>query len=196
MLNESIIKIRVELQKKDIKKSGKNEFAHFNYYELKDFLPYLNELMLEEKINDRFYIKDNIAYLELIKGEERQMYEIPFMMGDLPKGMQLIQHLGAINTYCKRYLYLNAFGITDGEVIDSLPNEEQQNKELDNLSKPANPQEESLKHYKQELFVYCKKAGFTDDMFLALSTKFNLHNAKDWKLFNEALEYLKKGGKL
>ena len=38
--------------------------------------------------------------------------------------MQDIQYLGALNTYYKRYLYLNAFGITDGEVIDSMDNEE------------------------------------------------------------------------
>ena len=38
--------------------------------------------------------------------------------------MQDIQYLGALNTYYKRYLYLNAFGITDGEVIDSLDNKE------------------------------------------------------------------------
>ena len=38
--------------------------------------------------------------------------------------MQDIQYLGALNTYYKRYLYLNAFGITDGEVIDSMNNEE------------------------------------------------------------------------
>ena len=33
-----------------------------------------------------------------------------------------------MNTYYKRYLYLNAFGITDGEVIDSMDN--------GNLAKP------------------------------------------------------------
>ena len=38
--------------------------------------------------------------------------------------MQQIQYLGALNTYYKRYLYLNAFGITDGEVIDSMNNKE------------------------------------------------------------------------
>ena len=40
------------------------------------------------------------------------------------KSMQDIQYLGALNTYYKRYLYLNAFGITDGDVIDSMNNEE------------------------------------------------------------------------
>lgn len=138
MLNESIIKIRVELQNSKIKKSGKNKFAGFSYYELADFLPKLNELMLKEGINDRFYITNEYASLELIKGEEKQEYTIPFKIFETPvntkidnktgevkkvKSMQDIQYLGALNTYYKRYLYLNAFGITDGEVIDSMNNE-------------------------------------------------------------------------
>ena len=51
---------------------------------------------------------------------------IPFIMFETPlntkgaKSMQDIQYLGALNTYYKRYLYLNAFGITDGDVIDAL----------------------------------------------------------------------------
>lgn len=147
-LNETIIKIRVELQNSKIKKSGKNRFAGFEYYELADFLPKLNELMLKEKVNDRFTIKDGLAMLELIKGEERQEYTIPFQIFPTPlnkngsPSMQDIQYLGALNTYYKRYLYLNAFGITDGEVIDSMdsanlqkgvtftPNTKEQEKEI------------------------------------------------------------------
>ena len=129
-LNESIIKIRVDLQKSKIKKSGKNKFAGFDYYELSDFLPKLNELMLEEGINDIFTIKDGIAKLILLKADEKQEYEIPFERFTTPvnkngqASMQDIQYLGALNTYYKRYLYLNAFGITDGEVIDGMNNEE------------------------------------------------------------------------
>lgn len=136
-LNESIMKIRVELQNAGLKKSGKNKFAGFDYFELSDFLPKLNELMLEEKMNDRFYIKENLATLELQKGEEINIYTMPFVLFETPKNrkedrdtgeiyevksMQDIQYLGALNTYYKRYLYLNAFGITDGEVIDSMDN--------------------------------------------------------------------------
>ncbi len=143
-LNESIISIRVKLQNAKLKKSGKNKFAGFDYFELADFLPKLNELMLEEKMNDRFSIINNndgtmTASLLLIKGEENQVYTMPFVLFDTPvnlredretgevrevKSMQDIQYLGALNTYYKRYLYLNAFGITDGEVIDSMNNEE------------------------------------------------------------------------
>ena len=138
-LNESIIAIRVELQNSKIKKSGKNTYAGFDYYELADFLPKLNELMLKESVNDIFKIENEEATLTLIKGSESQVYKMPFVLFETPintkfdsktgevrqvKSMQDIQYLGALNTYYKRYLYLNAFGITDGEVIDSMNNEE------------------------------------------------------------------------
>ena len=145
-LNESIIKIRVKLQNSKIKKSGKNKFAGFEYYELGDFLPKLNELMLEENINDLFTIENDEVKLILMKGEEKQEYKMPFKIFETPlvlkkdkdgnflknsnneyieiPSMQDIQYLGALNTYYKRYLYLNAFGITDGEVIDSMNSEE------------------------------------------------------------------------
>lgn len=164
-LNESIIKIRVDLQNTKLKKSGKNKFAGFDYFELSDFLPKLNELMLDEGINDLFTIKDGIAKLILIKGEEKQEYEIPFERFETPltykkdksgnylkdkngeyiqvPSMQDIQYLGALNTYYKRYLYLNAFGITDGEVIDSMNNEELDSKKETN--------------YRNELIKFCKK---------------------------------------
>ena len=100
--------------------------------------------MLEEQINDVFTIENEEAKLILRKGEESQEYKIPFVMFDTPlvfkkdknnnfvkdknneyiqiPSMQDIQYLGALNTYYKRYLYLNAFGITDGEIIDSMDN--------------------------------------------------------------------------
>lgn len=136
-LNQSIISIRVSLQNAKLKKSGKNKFAGFDYFELSDFLPKLNELMLAEDVNDIYYIKDGDAVLELCKGGEMNRYTMPFVMFETPvnikvdnntgetrevKTMQDIQYLGALNTYYKRYLYLNAFGITDGEVIDSMDN--------------------------------------------------------------------------
>lgn len=134
-LNESIISIRVKLQNSTLKKSGLNKFAGFDYFELSDFLPRLNELMLEEKVNDLFTIENDKATLTLIKDEERQTYSIPFIIFDTPinkqgqKSMQDIQYLGALNTYYKRYLYLNAFGITDGDVIDALENNSKMTKE-------------------------------------------------------------------
>ncbi len=134
-LNESIITIRVALQNAGLKKSGKNKYAGFEYFELADFLPKLNELMLEEGLNDKFFIKEDYAILEIQKGEEINTYTMPFKLFATPlnkngqPSMQDIQYLGALNTYYKRYLYLNAFGITDGEIIDSMGEPEVTTKE-------------------------------------------------------------------
>jgi len=125
-LNESIIKIRVDLQNRKLRKSGKNKFAGFEYFELGDFLPTLNELMLGEKINDVFMVSVDYAELHIVKGDERQMYTIPYTQFHTPTNkqgtpsMQDVQYLGALLTYYKRYLYMNAFGITDGEVVDAM----------------------------------------------------------------------------
>ena len=135
-LNEAIIKIKVEMQEKKLKQSGKNTFAGFTYFELSDFLPTLNKLMQENGVNDQITISNECAKMTLYKGDESQSYTIPFVLFDTPKSkngtdsMQHIQYLGALNTYYKRYLYLNAFGITDGEVIDAMNINELQQKPL------------------------------------------------------------------
>ena len=95
-LNESIIKIRVELQNAKLKKSGKNKFAGFDYFELADFLPKLNELMLSEGLNDRFYIKDNLAILEIQKGDEVNIYTMPFVMFETPTNRREDKETGEV----------------------------------------------------------------------------------------------------
>lgn len=164
-LNESIIKIRVELQKMKLQKTGKNKFAGFEYYELADFLPRLNELMLEEKINDVFTIENEEAKLILKKSEETQEYKMPFVLFDTPinkkynkdfdeyvdvKSMQDIQYLGALNTYYKRYLYINAFGITDGDIIDGLPTDEE------TPSKPKEKEKKEVKATPKQIEILAK----------------------------------------
>jgi hypothetical protein len=193
-LNESIIEIRCELQAKNLKKSGKNKFAGFDYFELSDFLPTLNELMKKYKVNDIFTIKDGIASLTLILGEEKQEYTMPFVIFDTPlafkkdkngnyvkdkngdyiqvPSMQDIQYLGALNTYYKRYLYLNAFGITDGEIIDSMDNSDL----------------EEINH-RQELINYCNKNNLNMN---EIAVQYKLNGKSKDSDFKKVLEELKK----
>lgn len=129
-LYKAIMTIRVELQKKNLRKSGKNSFAGFDYFELADFMPTLNELMLEHGVGDNFSITDEMVTLTLTNGEEHTVYSLPFKQFETPKNknnqkqMQDIQYFGALDTYYKRYIYMNAFGITDGDVIDAMNNKE------------------------------------------------------------------------
>lgn len=195
-LNESIIDIRVELQKKNLKKSGENKYAGFDYFELADFLPTLNELMQKERINDVFSIQNDVAQLTLIKGEEKQVYTIPFVIFDTPltykknksgeymldsngnyiqvASMQDIQYLGALNTYYKRYLYLNAFGITDGDVIDSMNN--------DDLKAKKKEEKQDTTNYRELLIKYCEDNLI--DMN-EIATKYKLNSKSNNKEFEK-----------
>ena len=178
-LNDSIISIRVSLQNLKLKKSGKNKFAGFEYYELADFLPALNELMQKENINDQFTIENDMAILILRKGEETQEYKMPFKIFDTPlnkdgkPSMQDIQYLGALNTYYKRYLYLNAFGITDGEIIDKM--DASQLKEADKTD------------YRQLLIDFCISKNL-DVTEIAKKNKLNARSGQ--KAFKKVLESL------
>ena len=200
-LNESIIKIRVKLQETNLKKSGKNKFAGFDYFELADFLPTLNKLMLEEGVNDKFYIKDNLATLEIQKGEEVNVYTMPFVLFETPvniktdsktgevrevKSMQDIQYLGALNTYYKRYLYLNAFGITDGEVIDSMNNEDLGKKTTKKAAPKVEPKKETTA--REDLIAWCNVYNLNIN---EVSQMYNLTRNSTDEEFRQALNTLK-----
>ena len=124
---KKISEARVKLQDTKINKSGENKFAKFKYYELADFLPTLNKINLELGICTRFEIIENNACLtvfDIDKQEDNITFTIPYISSEL-KGATKIQELGATITYLRRYLFLVAFEITDGEVVDAQPLQEQ-----------------------------------------------------------------------
>lgn len=124
---KKIAEARVKLQDTKINKSGENKFAKFKYYELADFLPTLNKINLELGICTRFEIIENNACLtvfDIDKQEDNITFTIPYVSSEL-KGATKIQELGATITYLRRYLFLVAFEITDGEVVDAQPLQEQ-----------------------------------------------------------------------
>jgi len=129
---EKLQQARVYLQEKNLKKSGKNSYSGFSYYELADFIPQLNNIFLSLKLCSNFSIKDNIAYLQIVnceKPDEVITFTMPTAELQL-KGCTAIQSLGGVNTYCRRYLYLNALEIVESDMLD--PNagkiEEKKNK--------------------------------------------------------------------
>lgn len=217
-LNESIIAIRTKLQSKTLKKSGKNSYAGFNYYELADFLPTLNQLEQEEGVNDCFTIENDEAILTLIKGKEKQEYKMPFKIFDTPvntkynkttgetrevKSMQDIQYLGALNTYYKRYLYINAFGITDGDIIDgmdsgNIPAKPKTNAKVKEripaaapVQEPSATQEPIYKiNYAQKLIDYAKSNGIPMNV---LAKKYNLNGSTSQEQFHAVLSMLESG---
>ena len=123
-LNESIINIRVKLQNAKLKKSGKNKFAGFDYFELGDFLPQATDLFLKYGLTPIFRIESDelgveYAYLTIIRGNEQVTFKVPTANPRPDKTPNPIQELGSKITYMRRYLYLLCLDIIENDVVDA-----------------------------------------------------------------------------
>ena len=119
---EKLNEARIRLQSTSLKKSGKNKFSGFSYFELTDFIPSVNKLFNDLKLLSVFSINsDGLAILEIINAEnpdEEVSFTSPTAAVDL-KGCTAIQGIGATHTYMKRYLYLNALEIVEHDEINA-----------------------------------------------------------------------------
>lgn len=119
---------KVMLQKKELKKTGENKFSNYKYYELGDFMPAINEICLELKIFTKVNFDPDFATLTIIdieKPESTLTYNSEMVKAEL-KGCNTIQALGGIQTYQRRYLYMNAFEISENDYYidgkEDIPN--------------------------------------------------------------------------
>lgn len=140
--------MRVELQQKNIKKSGKNKFVGYDYYELADILPPINELQAKYKTCSFVRFNKDEAILTIVNSEqpdEREEFTSP--MAELTlKGTHPIQNLGGIETYQRRYLYMTAFEIVENDYFDAT-----QGKNDQDYIKPTNkPSKNSISKETQE----------------------------------------------
>ena len=119
---EKIQKARIALQHTAIKKSGLNKFAGFRYFELGDLLPHINNIFDDLGLFSAFNIKDNLASLTIVDTESPEATAVQFTspIADASvKGTTPVQSLGAVHTYLKRYLYLNALEIIENDTLDA-----------------------------------------------------------------------------
>ncbi|NMC99817.1 MAG: hypothetical protein GYA62_08865 [Bacteroidales bacterium] len=127
---EKLQEARCLLQSNLIKKSGKNNFVNFNYFELSDFLPTLNEILKSLKLSSIFFIEDNQAKLKIVdyENEKDLTFTVPFEKAKI-NGASEIQNLGGTLTYLRRYLYIIAFEICENDIIDNQPMQKKHNNE-------------------------------------------------------------------
>lgn len=112
---------RVKFQSSGVKKSGKNSYAGYSYYELSDILPVVNGICSELKATCLVSFEKEIAKLEFTdceKPEDKIVFTSPMSEASL-KGCHAVQNLGAVETYIKRYLYQNCFEIVESDVLDA-----------------------------------------------------------------------------
>lgn len=118
---QELQEVRSELSKASLKKTGKNNFQGFEYFELKDFLPTATELFKKHDLTPVFNIElspEGVEYAILdifYKGSEKITFKAPTAR---PNGKNPIQDLGAMITYMKRYVYIMALEIAENDIVD------------------------------------------------------------------------------
>lgn len=117
---------RVRLLKTELKKSGKNKFAGFEYFELGDFIPAVTNIFNEIGLCGVVHFQSDIAVLTIYDSDSENGecidFRSPLVYAENAKG-QAIQSLGSTHTYMRRYLWLMAMEITEHDSVDAAPQE-------------------------------------------------------------------------
>jgi hypothetical protein len=111
---------RIKLQSMTLKKSGHNKFAGYQYFELGDFLPTINEIFHELGLCSVVSFDNELATLKIVDVETGGMIRFSSPMAEAQlKGCHPIQNLGAVETYQRRYLYVTALEIVEHDALDA-----------------------------------------------------------------------------
>jgi hypothetical protein len=111
---------RIQLQNTKLNKSGKNKFAGYEYFELGDFLPQIQNICQKNGLCGMVSFTADTAYLTIheTEGDGFVTFTSPMSSAAL-KGCHDVQNLGAVQTYLRRYLWTNAFEIVEHDALDA-----------------------------------------------------------------------------
>ncbi|MDD2952521.1 MAG: ERF family protein [Parabacteroides sp.] len=138
---QKLIEARKMFLSSDVKKSGKNMYAKFKYFELEDLVPIKVKICEELNIVDVVSFDKETATLTLINAEnpsETVTFSMPVV--DIETATDLlhgIQALGGVATYLRRYLFMIFLDVVEADVIDGETGSEGDDKKDDGKSGKA-----------------------------------------------------------
>jgi hypothetical protein len=114
---------RLNLVQSPLKKSGKNKFAGYEYFELGDFIPTIHQIFHDVGLCGVVSFGE-FATLTVYEtdGDGHVTFTTPIVHAENTKG-QAIQNLGSTHTYLRRYLWLMAMEIVEHDGVDAMPQE-------------------------------------------------------------------------
>jgi hypothetical protein len=113
---------RVKLQAIEMKKSGQNKFAGYSYFELGDFIPHVQTIFNDLGLCGVVSFDTDHASLTITDVDDGKVIVIHSPMAEANlKGAHPIQNLGAVLSYQRRYLWMAAMELVEGDAIDSAP---------------------------------------------------------------------------
>jgi hypothetical protein len=119
-VHKKLMQARILLQSAPLKKSGHNKFAGYQYFELGDFIPTINEIFNNLGLCGVVSYDSEIAFLTITDTDDNSNIIISSPMAEANlKGCHPIQNLGAVETYTRRYLWVTAMEIVEHDALDS-----------------------------------------------------------------------------
>jgi len=120
MVHKKLMQARLALQSRKMNKSGQNKFAGYDYFELGDFLPHVQEIFAEFNLCGVVSYGTDTATLTITDTDDSTSLVISSPMSTAAlKGCHAVQNLGAVQTYLRRYLWVTALEIVEHDAIDS-----------------------------------------------------------------------------
>lgn len=138
---------RVKFHSKSLKKTGENKFAKYFYFELGDFLPAIQEVFSEVGLVGVCSFTADVATLRVVdsdKPDDVIEFTSPMGSADL-KGCHIVQNIGAVETYQRRYLWVAAMEIVEHDVLDATTGKDEPKKAVN--SPKAGMSEERVQGY-------------------------------------------------
>lgn len=137
---------RLKFMQAKVKKSGKNTFAGYEYFELDDILKAVIGICNEVGAVTIVNFTSEAATLTFTDCDSGQsiVFTSPMASASL-KGCHEVQNLGAVESYIKRYLYQNCFEIAEPDSLDKTMNPDETKQKPKQQQKPQSaPQQQEL----------------------------------------------------
>jgi len=121
-VHKKLMQARVNLQSTEMKKSGLNKFAGYSYFELGDFIPHVQTIFNDLGLCGVVSFNTEYAQLCITDVDDGTVIVITSPMAEANlKGAHPIQNLGAVLSYQRRYLWMAAMELVEGDAVDSAP---------------------------------------------------------------------------
>jgi hypothetical protein len=190
---KKLTEARLKLLSADMKKSGKNKFAGYEYFELGDFIPHIHQIFNEVGLCGVFSFEGSNVTLTIhdVDGTGSVAFVSPVVSASNPKG-QAIQDLGSTHTYLRRYLWLMAMEITEHDSVDAVVVEKptEREKPVTKAEKPVEKQAEKAVENKPENANHALFVDKTIEWANLITKRAEL--ADVWKTNQEDINNLKK----
>ena len=108
-----------------LEKTGENKFAKYKYFELGDFLIPALGVFSDVGLCAVVSFTSDVATMTIVDTEDASQIILTSPMGSADlKGCHVVQNIGAVETYQRRYLWVAALEIVEHDALDATTGSE------------------------------------------------------------------------